>query len=84
MYVLSTELVELAQSVGIVFGPSGAAWIGVKLSLNGTRKKVDEIHADMKEMRKDVTDTQTRVTVLEVHQGIERRTGSAERRESPA
>lgn len=28
----------------LVLGPSGAAWVAVKVSLNGVREKVDDVH----------------------------------------
>jgi hypothetical protein len=50
---------ENAQAIGaiaaLVFGPGGAAWIGVKVALNGTREKVREIHDTLEDVRDDVT-----------------------------
>lgn len=42
---------DLWQTLGTVLGPTGAAWIAVKASLNGTKADVKEIKADVKEIR---------------------------------
>ncbi len=36
---------EIIQMLGVVAGPSGAAWLGVKTALNGTRKSIANLSA---------------------------------------
>lgn len=50
---------------GIVFGPAGAAWLGVKLSVNGMREDVREIKGDVKELRGEVGKHGERLVKLE-------------------
>lgn len=45
------EMHPLIQFVAVVLGPTGAAWWGVKASLNGTRRAVAETRDDVKEIR---------------------------------
>lgn len=45
------DYIPLIQGIGLILGPTGAAWIAVKASLNGTKADVAEIKADVKEIR---------------------------------
>lgn len=55
----------LGTFLGIVFGSGGAAWAGVKYSVNGMREDVAEIKADVKKLfGKQATDSE-RIAVLE-------------------
>ena len=56
---------EIIAALIAVFGSGGAAWAGVKVSLNGTREKVREIHADVKTLGVDVTNLKVQVARLE-------------------
>lgn len=48
-----------------IIGPTGAAWVGVRVALNGTREAVRGLHRDMRELRDDVQDVRERVARLE-------------------
>ena len=43
---------EFLALVAMIFGPAGAAYVGVKVSLNGMRSDVTEIKADVKALYK--------------------------------
>jgi hypothetical protein len=52
---------EILQALALVVAPSGAAWAGVKLALNGTRKdihavatKVDAVEGKVDRTREEV------------------------------
>jgi hypothetical protein len=60
-----TDLHPLIQLAILIFGPTGAAFVGVKLTLNGTREDVREIKADVKALGGTVTGLDKRVTVIE-------------------
>lgn len=62
---MSTETLQLLAALAGIFGSSGAAWVGVKVSLNGTRARVLEIHQDVKDLRGDVGGLSNRVTRIE-------------------
>ena len=53
------------QAIAVILGPAGAAFVGVKVAVNGMREDVREIKGDVKDMRKDVAAHETRLTVLE-------------------
>jgi len=60
---------DFVMYASMIAGPTGAAWVGVKVALNGTRAKVKEISkdvADIKEMYiKHSIDVEHRLTALE-------------------
>ena len=56
---------EWLQLVAYTLGPFGAAWVGVKTSLNGMRSDSKETRADVKEIRSMVSDHATRLAVIE-------------------
>lgn len=53
------------QAIAVILGPAGAAFVGVKVAVNGMREDVREIKGDVKDMRKHVAEHETRLTVLE-------------------
>jgi hypothetical protein len=59
-------LPDLLVSAGTIAGAVGGSFFGLKASLNGTRKKVDEIHVDVKEVFRLANDSNIRISVLEV------------------
>ncbi len=79
---LSTGFI-IAGILAIVGGPTSAAWIGVKLGLNGVRHDISAIQLDIKEIEVHrETDIEARhqidlkVAALETRwDGIDRRAG---------
>ena len=59
------QVPELLQIAAMIFGPAGAGYMGVKASLNGTREDVREIKKTVTHMNGHLSDTRTRVAVLE-------------------
>jgi hypothetical protein len=49
----------------LALGPGGAAYVGVKLSLNGIREDVHEIKGDVKELRLSQQRHSERLTKVE-------------------
>ena len=45
---------ETIQSLALVLGPAGAAWVGVKVGLNGLRARVEKIEKVTDETRHHV------------------------------
>lgn len=69
-----SDMQVLLGLVLLVAGPGGAAWIAVKVSLNGTRD-------DVKEIRQTVQRTESKVSVLsETTARLEERTDDHGRR----
>lgn len=71
-----TDLDILKALVPVVLSSSGAAWLGVRIALNGTRKAIadgrrearegfDKVHADMKRIEGSVGDARERIARLE-------------------
>ena len=56
---------EALQAIAIILGPAGAAWLGVKISVNGMRADVREIKADVKEVRGVQVEHGERLATLE-------------------
>ena len=50
---------------GAVIGPAGAAWAGVKVSLNGTKEDIAEIKTDMRAISKAVSRNTTEIVRLD-------------------
>ncbi len=55
----------IAAILAIVGGPTSAAWIGVRVGMNGFRKDLGECRSDIKELRKEGMGTNTRLAVIE-------------------
>ena len=49
----------------MILGPTGAAWAGVRAALNGTRKNVEHLTTDVREMRHHLADLRERVAGVE-------------------
>lgn len=49
-------LKEVLAILGVILGPSGAVWVAVKGSLNGTRRRVENTERDVLEIKKGVDD----------------------------
>lgn len=62
---IPADMAQILAILAPIIGSSGAAWVGVKVSLNGTRERVREIHAEVKEIREHQIDQESRVAVLE-------------------
>ena len=58
---------EAWQLLALVLGPSGAAWVGVKMALNGTREQVKDLKGDIKALSKDVRDNRDHIIRLREH-----------------
>jgi hypothetical protein len=56
---------EMWQAVAVIVGPAGAAWIGVKVAVNGMREDVREIKGDVKDLRVTVNQHGERLAVLD-------------------
>lgn len=56
---------DILQLVAVILGPTGAAWVGVRTALNGTREAVKNLATDMREVRHDLADVRERVAKLE-------------------
>lgn len=61
--------VVILQSLALILGPSGAAYVGVKTAVNGMRADVKEIKGDVKEVKTVQTQNRERLAVLEVKVG---------------
>ena len=63
--------VELATVLGVILGPAGAAYVGVKVSLNGTRERVKRIEDKLDKIVEGNTSEHVslreRITRLEAH-----------------
>ena len=66
----------LKAIVPVVLSSSGAAWLGVRIALNGTRKAIadgrkeaqagfDKVHTDLKRVEGSVGDARERIARLE-------------------
>lgn len=62
------EIPILIQVAAIVLGPAGAAWAGVRVSLNGTRQDVRDIKTEVSGIRGDVSNLRERVARVEGRQ----------------
>lgn len=59
------ELHPIIEVVLVIAGPTGAAWAGVRAALNGTKKNVEHLTTDVREMRHDLADLRERVAGVE-------------------
>lgn len=64
------DLPVWATLAAVVFGPTGAAWVGVRTALNGTRERVKKIDATVDRMGSEVTDVRERVSKIEGSLGL--------------
>ena len=53
--------------IGLVLGPTGGAWVSVKVALNGTRERVQRIDAAVSSITEDVSDVRERCAKIEGH-----------------
>lgn len=51
---------DLWQILAIVLGPSGAAWATIKVTLNGTAKRVERMETKLDDVRDRVTRLEAR------------------------
>lgn len=63
-----TEIHPLIQLAVVVFGSGGAAWYGVRATLNGTRENVRDLKRDVGKLSTDMTDVRERVARIEGRQ----------------
>jgi len=60
---------EILLIMAAVLGPGGAAWVAVKGSLNGTKRRVENIETDVSSIKKMMIDQSVcyehRLTILE-------------------
>lgn len=59
------ELHPIVEVVLVIAGPTGAAWAGVRAGLNGTRQHVKDLTAEMREVRRELSDVRERVARVE-------------------
>ena len=59
------ELHPFIELVLMIAGPTGAAWAGVRAGLNSTRQHVKDLTAEMREVRRDLSDVRERVARVE-------------------
>lgn len=52
-------------ALGLFGGPAGAAWVGVKVAVNGMREDIREIKVDVKDLRNGHSDNRERIVALE-------------------
>lgn len=55
------------QLLAAVLGPAGAAWVGVKVSLNGTVSRVTRIESKVDAVEKEIGDLKVSVGRLQEH-----------------
>jgi hypothetical protein len=53
--------------LALLLGPAGAAWVGVKVSLNGTVERVRRIESKVDGLEKEVSDLKLSVGRLQGH-----------------
>ena len=56
---------EMLQLAAMVLAPGGAAWVGVRVSVNGMREDIKGIKRDVSETRKDLSKHGERIATLE-------------------
>lgn len=59
------DLHPVLAVIGLILGPGGAAWVAVRVALNGTREDVRELRVDVRNMKEDIQDVRERVARLE-------------------
>lgn len=62
------DLHPLIQLAIVLLGPGGAAYVGVRVSLNGTKENVRELKKDVGKLSTDMTDVRERVARIEGRQ----------------
>ncbi len=62
------------QVLALALGPAGAAWVGVKVALNGTVERVRRIEGKVDGVEKDVGDLKISVGRLQGHNDRAERT----------
>lgn len=55
---------EILQTIGLVLGPGGAVYIGLKGALNGMRKDVSTVLQCARKVEDDVDTLQTDITAI--------------------
>ena len=61
----------MLQLLGMVAGPAGAAWVGVKVAVNGLRADVREIKKDVKDLNGLAAKHGERIATLEAREDYE-------------
>ena len=56
---------ETLQAMAQIVGPAGAAWLAVKVALNGARAEIKETRGDVKEIRASLANHSERLAVIE-------------------
>jgi hypothetical protein len=56
---------ELLLAAGVILGPSGAAFVGVRVALNGVKEDVKEIKKHVREINGTVALHGEKIAVLE-------------------
>jgi len=59
------EFIELVKLAGYIIGPAGAAWLGVKHTLNGTVARVQRIEQKVDDLSDNMTGVRERLARLE-------------------
>ena len=58
-------LVQVLTILGLIAGPGGAAWVAVRVGLNGARKDIGEIKSDVKGLMEGQGEVKTKCAVME-------------------
>lgn len=64
------DLPVWVTAASVVLGPTGAAWVGVRTALNGTRERVKRIDKTLDRMDGDLTEVRERVSKIEGGLGL--------------
>jgi len=64
------EIPTLLSTLAVILGPTGAAWVGVRTALNGTRERVKQIDAGVEHLRMQMSDVRDRVSKIEGSLGL--------------
>lgn len=63
---MTTESLQIIAVLAGAFSSAGAAHVGVKVALNGTRERVKEIAADVRSQGDTLASVDKRLAVMEV------------------
>lgn len=64
--MLAPDVSTMLQVAAVMLGAPGAAWAAVKLSLNGTRERVQRIETKLDRVEEGMTEVRERLARVEV------------------